>query len=249
MVAPNGARLTKSDHPGVPMTIPEIISDIRACVVAGADGAHAHVRDQNGEHVLDVGLYRELLSEAAGELPGFYMQITTEAAGRYTPGQQRALVHEIRPKAVSIALREITSGVDERQTRTFFHDCHEAGTAVQHILYDMHDIENFGHMIQSGTIPAQDPMALLVLGKYNSPSDDSNREELQARVQRLLERVPGVDWAVCAFGARETVCLVAALKMGGKARIGFENNRLNSDNSLATCNAERVRDLSGNLSD
>lgn len=44
MVAPNGARLTKRDHPGVPLTIPEIFADVMACAAAEADGAHVHVQ-------------------------------------------------------------------------------------------------------------------------------------------------------------------------------------------------------------
>ncbi len=45
---------------------------------------------------------------------------------------------------------------------------------------------------------------------------------------------------VCAFGHGETAALAAALKAGGKARVGFENSLWNADGSLARDNAERV---------
>ena len=85
MVAPNGARRGKADHPALPVTIPEIVACAADCFAAGADGLHAHVRDGAGEHVLDAGLYAELMTELARTVPGMPVQITTEAVGRYTP--------------------------------------------------------------------------------------------------------------------------------------------------------------------
>ena len=57
MVAPNGARLGKADHPALPVTIAEIVACAAACWHAGAGGIHAHVRDADlvitGEGFLD----------------------------------------------------------------------------------------------------------------------------------------------------------------------------------------------------
>lgn len=242
MVAPNGARLTHKDHPRVPVTIPELVACTLDCAAAGADGLHAHVRDGGQNHVLDAGLYRELLVELSKVLPDFYVQITTEAVGRYTPAEQRALVRDVQPRAVSVALREITAEPDRKVTARFFHDCAEAGIDVQHILYDVPDVMNFAQWVASGDIPAADLQALIVLGRY-APGQKSTPADLGAPVAALREHVPGVDWAVCAFGAEETACLVAAYRMGGKLRIGFENNRLNSDFTCAKDNADRVREL------
>lgn len=242
MVAPNGARLTKQDHPAIPVTIPEIVACAVACHAAGADGIHAHVRNAAQEHVLDAGLYRELLAELDRTLPGFYVQITTEAVGRYTPEQQRALVRELRPEAVSIALREITAGQDDDATRRFFAECREAGIGVQHILYDVDDIEHLATLVTAGVIPETGLMALIVLGRY-TPGQISMPADLGPPSTALLSRLPTVDWAVCAFGAQETACLLEAGRLGGKARIGFENNRINADLTQAASNAERVAEL------
>jgi uncharacterized protein (DUF849 family) len=242
MVAPNGARLTQQDHPGIPVTIPEIVATARACAQAGADGLHAHVRDGAQRHVLDAGLYRELLAELALALPGFYAQITTEAVGQYAPDAQRALVRALRPEAVSVALRELTAEPEARETARFYHDCHAQGTGVQHILYDLADIDRLAQMVASGDIPADDLKALIVLGRY-SEGQRSAPADLEAPANRLLAHFPKIDWAVCAFGAQETDCLLAARTLGGKARIGFENNRLNHDGTPAASNAERVAEL------
>ena len=57
MVAPNGARKVKTDHPAVPVTIDETIAAAKECHVAGASILHAHVRDDAGKHLLDVARY------------------------------------------------------------------------------------------------------------------------------------------------------------------------------------------------
>ena len=240
MAAPNGARLTKADHPAIPVTVEQTVADALACRAAGADGLHAHVRDPDGLHVLDAGLYRELIAEMATRAPGFYVQVTTEAVGRYTPAQQRALVDDLRPDAVSIAHREITATDPDDVTAAFFARCRDAGVGVQHILYDADDVDALARSLDRGVVVSEGRlMTLLVLGRY-SAGQVSDPADLVPLVERMHTALGSVDWAVCAFGAAETDCLATAHGLGGKVRVGFENNRLNADGSIAANNAERV---------
>lgn len=242
MVAPNGATKTRADHPALPVTIPEIVACAAACAKAGADGLHAHVRDAEGRHVLDAGLYRELLAELARQVPDMQIQITTEAAGRYRPAEQRALVETLRPAAVSIALREIAAEPDQAATRRFFAFCAEAEIAVQHILYDTGDVAHFGGLLADGTIPAGAHQILHVLGRYVT-GQRAAPGDLQAPL--AAQRCLGIsaDWAVCAFGPDESACLLAARRAGGKVRIGFENNLLDPHGRPAESNAAQVADF------
>lgn len=246
MLAPNGARLTTADHPALPVTNPQVVQAALDAQAAGADGLHAHVRDADQRHVLDAGLYAELLAELAVKAPGLYVQVTTEAVGRYTPAQQRALVETLRPAAVSIALREIMADRETDLNRRFFAGCAEAGCHVQHILYDVDDIRRLGDLVASGVIPRDRLAALIVLGRY-AEGQRSSPADLHEPALALRDLLPGVDWAVCAFGPAETDCLVEARRLGGKARIGFENNRLNRDGRPAHDNAGRVAELVAEL--
>ena len=85
MAAPNGARKVKTDHPALPVTIAETIAEATACHAAGASILHAHVRDDDGKHVLDAGLYRQLMDGLRATVPDMLIQITTEAVGIYSP--------------------------------------------------------------------------------------------------------------------------------------------------------------------
>ena len=69
MVAPNGARPTKKDHPAVPVTISETVETAKACFKSGATGIHFHMRDEKGKHILDSGLCKEALTELQRQVP------------------------------------------------------------------------------------------------------------------------------------------------------------------------------------
>ncbi len=245
MVAPNGARRTKADHPALPVTIPEIVETARACFEAGAGAIHAHVRDAEQRHVLDAGLCRELLAEMAVQVPGMQVQITSEAVGRYSPAEQRALTREVRPKAVSVALSEMMSDGDEACAREFYHWANEEGIAVQHILYSVEDEARLFELIRKEVIPFAPLQVLFVLGRY-AKGQDSAPEDLTpflGMIEAVTDGAPPIDWAVCAFGQGETECLADAAQRGGKVRVGFENSIWNADGSVARDNAERVAEV------
>ena len=245
MVAPNGARKTKRDHPRLPISIDEVVEAAIASREAGADGLHAHVRDAKGRHVLDAGLYRELLSECELKLPGLYTQITTEAVGVYSAKEQDAVVRQVEPQAVSVALSEMMSGEERDLARNFYHWASEMAIDVQHILYTSDEMEMISHCLQSGIIPNGKLHLLFVLGRYseNQQSEPGDLLPYTSAINSQFGSQPDVDWAVCAFGRRETDCLVGAVKLGGNVRVGFENNQINHDGSIAADNAERVREV------
>lgn len=236
MVAPNGARLQKTDHPALPITIAEIVAEAAACHNAGAGAIHAHVRDADGAHVLDKGLYRELLAELARHVPDMDVQITTEAVGRYDTDVQMDVALGSGATMVSVATREIIHAGDAAAKR-FFHDCTQAGMAVQHILYDLPDCAAL-----QGLMGDDLGQLLFVLGRYDGEGVDQT-ENLANFAQWQREHAPNADWAVCAFGRHEPHYLKAAAALGGKCRVGFENSRHLSCGSIAPSNAAKVIDL------
>ncbi|WP_254446104.1 3-keto-5-aminohexanoate cleavage protein [Ruegeria sp. HKCCD7255] len=239
MVAPNGGRKTKADHPAVPTTVAELIACAQECHAAGADALHAHVRDSAGNHLLDAGQYREVLQECTLQVPELQLQITTESLDRYDAADQRKLVRDVMPQRVSVALREQMTGTDDATARQFYHWADESGIEIQHILYFPKDREWLEELQDRHVIPDKPQRVLFVLGRYEDglPSRPENLQPFLDAGTRPTR------WMACAFGQTETACLVEAHQMGGEMRIGFENNLHNADGSLAKDNAERVRDL------
>jgi len=240
MIAPNGARRTRKDHPKLPITISEIIQTTVACVASGADGLHLHIRDAEGNHTLDDGLYLEALSELKRVLPDLYIQITTEAVGQYSPAQQRNLVRNIKPKAVSVSIAEMLADGEIKEVINFYAWCREENISVQHIIYSQDDLMRFKELSlleQDGSL-----QFLFVLGRH-AKLQQSSPDDLIPFHEWILHNKIDVDWAVCAFGSGETDCLVRAAECGGKIRIGFENSLWNKDGSVAKDNAERVCEI------
>jgi len=242
MVAPNGARRSKQDHPALPMTIAETVAAAKACHAAGADGLHLHVRGKNGEHLLDSALYREAILELKTVIPDMSVQITTEAVGMYQPHQQRDVVYDVCPDAVSISIAEMLSGKDTNEALEFYDWCNRSKVAVQHILYGMEDCLRLEALVDKLASTDGRIQLLFVLGRYTK-DQESTPNDLAPFTGWLSGCGLNTDWAICAFGKRESDCLLAAHKAGGKIRVGFENSFWNANGERARDNAERVREI------
>lgn len=238
-VAPNGARKTRKDHVAIPLTANELARDARACLDAGASMLHLHVRDKDGGHTLDAGIYREAIDAVRGAVgDDMVIQVTTEAVGRYTPDQQIAMLRDVRPQAASVALREVTADGEEKAAN-FYRWALGEGIAVQHILYTPAEIGRLADMMRRHDMSGEGLSVLYVLGRYgNGKSQPADLLPFldAARDHELRPKT----WSVCAFGSREGAVAFMAMSLGGHVRVGFENNLYLSDETLAPDNAALV---------
>ena len=244
MIAPNGARKTRRDHPALPVSIEETVDEAVLCHAVGATVLHAHVRGSQAEHLLDAGLYQELIAELKQCAPEMLVQITTEAVGIYTPAQQVNCVQAVVPEMASVALKEITANFTDLQfAKDFYAWTIEAGVHIQHILFSDEELAQFLKLKQNGIIPASHRCVLFVLGRY-AVDFQSYPTDLDPF---LACDLAGLDWFVCAFGAKEQACISAAIVHGGHARIGFENNLYLPDGEIAANTAQLVGELAGSI--
>ena len=258
-VAPNGARKTHNDHPQLPITPSELADCAAACREMGASMLHLHVRDAVGRHSLAIADYRAALAavrRAIGQ--SLVIQVTSESVGKYTSAAQIAMIRELRPEAVSIALRELLAGdAEEIEVAAFLAWAHREHIVIQFILYDIGDIRRYIDLRKRGIIAASQHWVLFVLGRYSG--GDSSLSDLLPMIGLWSAHqgaIGDVPWAVCAFGRREIECGLGAAALGGHVRIGFENNvylpdgRLAKDNSeLIGCFANIAKDLGYCLAD
>jgi 3-keto-5-aminohexanoate cleavage enzyme len=240
-VAPNGARKTKQDHGQLPLSAGELADTAAACLQAGACMIHLHIRDQQLRHSLDPETYkaaiRQIRDRVGSEL---IIQVTTEAVGIYTPAQQIAAIKAVKPEAVSLAIRELCpTAADEVAAAEFFAWLHRERVSPQYILYSIDDIRHFKNLRARGIIPGNHQSILLVLGRYTS-NLQSDPDDLQPLLDELGQHKL---WWLCAFGATESDCMFRAAELGGHCRVGFENNLLLRDGSMAPNNEALVRQV------
>lgn len=238
MCAPNGARKTKRDHPALPLTPLELAACAAEVLDAGAAVLHLHVRDADGRHTLDGATYRtaiEAIERKVGD--ELVIQVTTEACGIYSADEQMALVRDLKPEAVSVALRELCADEQaEARAAEFYAWMDAEGICAQHILYSPQEVLRFESLRQRGVIPTARPFVLFVLGRYASNLVGDARElDLF-----IANAPPSVVWAVCCFGETEHAAVVKAIAAGGHARVGFENNLVLPDGQPAKSNAALI---------
>lgn len=235
MVALNGARRQRRDHPRLPVTAAQLAEAAAACQAAGAQAVHLHVRDEQGAHSLDAGRYREAMAAVAEAAPGMAIQITTESAGIYDVADQLACLEALRPGAASISVREMAR--EPRLAARTYALCVEAGTRVQHILYGPDCIARLRAWYREGLVPGTMRDAIFVLGSYRPaiPGQPGGLAKFLNAASDLQ-----LTWSACAFGRHEQACLLAAVSAGGDARIGFENNIETPDGGLLADNAASV---------
>ncbi len=238
MVAPNGARRVKADHPAIPLDAAELGREAARCREQGAAAIHLHVRDAAGRHSLDADRYRDAIAAVRREAKGMVIQITTEAVGIYQPPEQMAMVRAVRPEFVSLAIREIVPGRDaEEDAAAFFAWMNRERVVPQFILYDTVDIDRLKDLRSRGIVPFAAPPVIYVLGRY-AESQVSDPEELDPFLEAAGKSFQ--NWMVCAFGPREAAALGRAFALGGHGRTGFENNLHLPDGAIAPDNAALV---------
>lgn len=243
-VAPNGARRTKFDHPSLPMTARESADEAVLCRDAGAAMIHLHVRDGEGRHSLDADLYRDAIAAVRSTVgEDLIIQVTTEAVGVYSVAEQMAMVQEVRPEAISTAVRELIPDADSESAAAAFYEwAARECIAVQFILYDAADVRRFSELRRRGVIPGDVASVLYVLGRYAKDQKSRPSDLLE-----FMDAARDVDadwhWSVCAFGAMEGACALSAAGFGGHARVGMENNLYLNDGTLTPGNAALVRQV------
>jgi uncharacterized protein (DUF849 family) len=238
-VAPNGGRKTKADCPALPLSPDELARTAAECLERGASMIHLHVRDAGGQHSLDPEAYRAAIGSICQEVGDrLVVQITSESIGRYSPAEQRAAVLRTNPEAVSLALRELApEGAEEKDFGSFLGKLKQMRIWPQIILYTPEEAQRLGTMLKRGLIPFDKPSVLYVLGRFALTGTALPRDILPF----LAPGMPRFEsWSVCAFGRRETACVIAAALLGGHGRVGFENNLVLPGGARAPSNAELV---------
>lgn len=245
-VAPNGGRRTPADHPAIPLTTRELARTAAACAEAGAAMVHAHVRDAAGRHLLDADAYREAIAAIRAEVGDrLVIQITTESLGQYRPAEQMQVVRAVRPEAASLGWRELVPNQDQAAAGAFaefLRWMRAERISPQIIFYAPEEARQFAEFADRHSLDASLIPVLFVLGRY-TPNQTSSPEDLAPFVAEGSPRF--AHWMVCAFGAREAECAVAATRSGGHARVGFENNLRLPDGARAPDNAAIVAATAG----
>ena len=98
-LAPTGMVPTRADSATLPLSLPQIVADARACAAAGASMIHLHARDAQGLPSHDPALVGELVTAFREACPGLVIAVTT--SGR--------LVQDLSARAAALYLDSLAA--------------------------------------------------------------------------------------------------------------------------------------------
>ena len=235
----------KSDTPHVPITVDEIVADIKRARDAGASIVHLHARQEDGSADYRAEVYSQILAGARAVAPDVILCVST--SGRvFKTFEQRSEVLDCRnpqPEMASLTLGsmnfpKVASVNDPDMIRSLAQRMTERGIVPEMECFDLGMVEYANYLVERRVLVAPFYCNLL-LGSLGTMS------ATPANLARMVGALPnGTTWAAAGIGRFQFPMNALAIAMGGHVRVGLEDNIWYDDERtrLAT-NAELITRL------
>lgn len=235
----------KSDTPHVPITVDEIVADIKRARDAGASIVHLHARQEDGSADYRAEVYSQILAGARAVAPDVILCVST--SGRvFKTFEQRSEVLDCRnpqPEMASLTLGsmnfpKVASVNDPDMIRSLAQRMTERGIVPEMECFDLGMVEYANYLVERRVLVAPFYCNLL-LGSLGTLS------ATPANLARMVGALPnGTTWAAAGIGRFQFPMNALAIAMGGHVRVGLEDNIWYDDERtrLAT-NAELITRL------
>jgi 3-keto-5-aminohexanoate cleavage enzyme len=216
-----GAETTRKQTPYLPITAQEIADEAARCRDAGASVIHLHVRNPDGTPTQARELFQAAI-EKIREKTDVIVQVST--GGAVGMGMdERAQPLFCKPEMATLNCGTLNFGDDvfvntRPQIRDLAARIRAAGSVIELECYEVGHVDEAIALAEQGHIVA--PLHFqFVLGV---PGGIGAREDV---LRFLISQVPpGATWGVAAVGRHQKPMTELAIKLGGHARVGLEDN-------------------------
>ena len=232
-----GAELTREQTPHLPLTSQEVADEAARCREAGASVIHLHVRDDTGRNTQSGERFAQVI-EAIRRKCDCIIQVTTGGAVGMSI-DERAGSLACAPEMATLNCGTINFGDDvfinsRRDIRQLAAKIRGAGAVAELECYEVGHIEEALALVAEGAIGSPLHFQFVLGIKGAIPA----REEV---VHFMRSFVPeGATWAVAAVGRWERPMTELAMRLGGHARVGLEDNIFTSKGVLSEGSAPLV---------
>lgn len=238
-VAPTGAETAKSDAPGLPVTLDELVDTARACEVAGARMIHVHVRDEQARPSLDLGRLVDTVG-ALREATDLVVQLST--GGSVHDGEDARLqVLDAAPDSASLTCGTVNFGDDVFLNRmpfveTLYVEMQQRGIVPEFECFDLGHVATVSRLLDRHGPPAGGRVHVdLVCGV---PGGLPGTAAALAQAVALLPA--GASFSATGVGRSTLPVMLAALAHGGHLRVGMEDTLTFAPGRPVRDNAELV---------
>ena len=243
-VAPTGAETAKSDAPGLPVTVDELVETAKACEAMGAAVIHIHVRDADAQPTLDQGRVREALS-AVREATDLVVQVST--GGAVTDSESdRLAVLDCGPDAASLTCGTVNFGGDVFMNRwefieRLYLDMREREIVPEFELFDLGHVATMTRLLDKHGEPHGGHVHCdLVMGVPGGMPGTT-----QALVACAAALPSGATFSATGVGRTTLPVMLAALSVGGHLRVGMEDTLTFAAGQQVRDNAQLVQRAAG----
>lgn len=233
-IAPTGNVPTKQNNHNSPLTVEEIISDIKKCKALGASVAHLHVRDENQKPTSDRKIFEQLLNRIDEEKIDVIKQVSTGARGGENTIAWRSQMLDL-PNA---DMASLSTGSSNFPTSVNANSL-ELVEALAKKMYDNNlkpEIEVFDTAMlfqalfyeKKGILKGPLHFNFVLDVKGSMPASPKN-------LMFLVDNLPkNATWNISGIGHSQVQMATMAIAMGGHVRTGLEDVLTYDKNTLAT---------------
>ena len=245
-VAPTGAWPKKKDNPNVPMTPEEIAEDVYECWKAGAAVAHLHMRDDEGNGIMDPVRFKKTVELIKAHKDcDIVLNLTTSGDIHADDDIRIAHVEELKPDMASYdcgSMNWLNSGLFINSP-AFLERCglsfQEWGVKPEIEAFDPGMIANAAYYIKKGVLKT--PVHFqFCMGCANGITGTMKNLVFMKEEAEKLVGAQNFTWSCFGVGHSAMEMLYGATALGGHIRVGMEDNVLYSKGVLAESNKQFV---------
>jgi 3-keto-5-aminohexanoate cleavage enzyme len=216
-----GAELTRDNTMYLPITPREIADEAARCREAGAAVIHLHVRNDDGSNTQSAERFGEAIAAIRAKTDCIIQPSTGGAVGMSM--DERAGPLACKPEMATLNCGSLNFGDDvfinkRGEIRDMAKRIRAAGAIPELECYEVGHVDEAVLMAKEGTIgaPLHFQFVLGVAGGIGA------REEVVRFMKTLVPS--GATWAVAAVGRFQQPMTELAMRLGGHARVGLEDN-------------------------
>ena len=216
-----GAELTRAQTPHLPITPQEIADESARCREAGAAVIHLHVRNDDGSNTQSADRFAETIERIRSKTDCIIQVSTGGAVGMSIDERVGPLA--CKPEMATLNCGSVNFGdevfINTRpQIAGIAARLKASGAVAELECYEVGHVEEALALAEKGVIPR--PLHFqFVLGV---PGGIGARESNVRYLASLLP--PDASWAVAAVGRFQQPMTELAMRLGGHARVGLEDN-------------------------
>lgn len=235
-----GAEVTRAQTPHVPFTPEEIADEAARCRDAGASVIHLHVREPDGTPTQSSARFREAIDAIRQKTDCIIQTSTGGAVGMSI--DERAGPLSCKPEMATLNCGSVNFGqevfVNTRpEIRDLAGRIRTAGSVAELECYDVGHVEEALALYKEGVLaaPLHFQFVLGIPGAIGAT---------EANVQYLRSLIPPeASWGIAAVGRHQRPMTELAVRLGGHARVGLEDNIYMEKGVLAEGSAPLVKRL------